>query len=168
VDSRAGRDGADGLTSEGAGREVPGSEHPEGRRAEGLNHRPNQDNGFQESTLQIVVTWLSALLLLAVVSYLVWEGTRPPEDARFEGGIEAVREVGGRFHAAVSVANDGGRSVQSLGVALELRSGDQVVERAGAVLDWLPEGSTRRLVLILEHDPSVYESELLFEGYLVP
>jgi uncharacterized protein (TIGR02588 family) len=168
VDSRAGRDGADDPTSEGGARELPGSEHPDERRVEGPNHRPNQSNGLQESTLQIVVTWLSALLLLAVVGYLTWEGTRPAEDARFEGGIEAVREVGGQFHAAVSVTNDGGRSVQSLGVALELRSADQIVERAGVVLDWLPEGSTRRMVLILEHDPRVYESELLFESYLVP
>ncbi|MEX2536655.1 MAG: hypothetical protein WD273_13750 [Trueperaceae bacterium] len=122
----------------------------------------------QESSIQILVTWLSGLLLLTIVVYLVWEGTRPPLPASFTFAIETVHEANDYFHLRLSVANEGGESVQDLGVTLELYDGEELLETVSSVLDWLPERSTRELVLILEQDPSLYRTMVRFGGYQIP
>lgn len=142
-----------------------------GREEEGRDAKrsgPGADRKKAGRRLEIVVTTLSALLLLAASALLVWEGTRPYRPARFESRVEQVRVVDGRHYLRITVENSGRESVQGLGVRLELKSGDEVVDSASAVLDWLPEGSSRSVVLILEHDPALYEQVFRFEGYQVP
>lgn len=127
-----------------------------------------QSRGKNESTLQIVVTWLSGLLLLTIVGYLVWEGTRAPSPADFSYQTEAIREATGSFHVPLLVINRGGESVQGLVVSLELVDGESVVERSSVTLDWLPEGSKRRVVLVFEQDPRLHQMKVGFDGYQVP
>jgi uncharacterized protein (TIGR02588 family) len=166
MESQASRERAAAAGSAG---EPPDGERVEGGAVDpGERQRAESQPGQRESRLQILVTWLSGLLLLSVVGYLVWEGSRPPVDAQFQARIGTVREVDENYYLAISVTNTGGLSVQSLGVSLELREGTQVVDRAGTVLDWLPEGSTRTLVLILEEDPREHRTVVSFDGYQVP
>ena len=122
----------------------------------------------RETRVQIVVTWVSGLLLLAVVGYLVWEGTRPFTPAGFSAVIEEVRELEESYFVRLEVSNEGGQSVQGLAVVLELREGGEVVETAEGILDWLPESSSRELVLIVERDPRLFPPEVTFESYQIP
>jgi uncharacterized protein (TIGR02588 family) len=136
-------------------------------------HTDRTENGarrrrVRESRLQIVVSWLAGLLLLGVVGYLVWEGTRTGVPAAFEARIEPVRESEDLYYLPLTVTNTGGESVQGLGVSLELFDGDTIVERSSATIDWLPEGSSRQVVVILDRDPRRYRPVVGFEGYQVP
>lgn len=152
------REGAPGLSLQ------QGSSNSSG---EGAANRPERTSP-RESRLQIAVTWASGLLLLAIVGYLVWEGTRPYTPASFRASVEQVRQVDGRYFVRLEVKNVGGQSVQGLGVRLELIGDGQPVEDVSSIVDWLPEGSSRELVLILENDPARYQTVVRFEGYLVP
>lgn len=125
-------------------------------------------NAPRESTLQIVITWLSGLLLLAACGYLVWEGMQPTEQASFSAEIESVEEAAGHYYLRLAITNEGGESVQGLGVTVGLRRGSEPVERANATVDWLPEGSKRSLVLIFEQDPGSFDVVVGFEGYQIP
>lgn len=114
------------------------------------------------------MTWASGLLLLAIVGYLVWEGTRPYTPASFQASVEEVRQLDGHYSVRLKVRNVGGQSVQGLAVVLELIGEGEPVESVSSVFDWLPEGSSRELVLIVENDPARYRTVVRFEGYLVP
>jgi uncharacterized protein (TIGR02588 family) len=118
--------------------------------------------------MQIVVSWLSGLLLLGAAGYLVWEGTRPHVPPEFAAKLGEVRESGERFYLPLVIRNTGSESVQGLAVSLELRDAERVVERATTTVDWLPEGSSRRVVLILDEDPRAFRPVVGFEGYQVP
>jgi uncharacterized protein (TIGR02588 family) len=118
--------------------------------------------------MQIVVSWFSGLLLLCVAGYLVWEGTRPHVPPEFSATQGEVWVSGERFYLPVEIRNSGGESVQGLAVSLELLDGATVVERATTTLDWLPEGSSRRVVLILDQDPRRFRPVVGFEGYQLP
>jgi uncharacterized protein (TIGR02588 family) len=134
----------------------------DGARREDRAARP------RESTMQIVVSWFSGLLLLCVAGFLVWEGTRPQVPAEFAATLGEVRESGDRFYLPLEIRNMGSESVQGLAVSLELRDGERVVERATATVDWLPEGSSRHVVLILDEDPRSFRRVVGFEGYQLP
>jgi uncharacterized protein (TIGR02588 family) len=118
--------------------------------------------------MQIVVSWFSGLLLLSVAGYLVWEGTRTQLPAEFSAALGPVRESGERFYLPLRISNYGGESVQGLAVSLELRDGGSIVERVTTTVDWLPEGSSRRVVLILDEDPRRFRPVVGFEGYQLP
>ncbi|MEX2541457.1 MAG: FxLYD domain-containing protein [Trueperaceae bacterium] len=123
----------------------------------------------RESKVQIAVTWLSGLLLLAAAGYLVWEGTRTPAPTEFSGELGAVREAGGRYYLPLLVRNHGDESVQTLGVSVDLLDEDEsLVDTSATTVDWLPEGSSRSVVLILDEDPGRYRPEVRFGGYQVP
>lgn len=123
----------------------------------------------RESKVQIAVTWLSGLLLLAAAGYLVWEGMRTPAPAEFRAELGPVREADGRYYLPLLVRNVGDESVQGLGVSIELVDEDQsVVDSSAATVDWLPEGSSRGIVLIFHEDPGRYRSQVRFAGYQVP
>ena len=151
----------------GSGNEVKGGERRAGddTAAAARERKPDVP---RESWLQIAVTWVSGLLLLTVAIYLVWEGTRPFTPASFSADVREVREFEGSHFVRLEVSNVGGQSVQGLGVVLELRRGEEVVERASGVLDWLPEGSSRQLVLIVERDPQQFTPVVTYDAYQVP
>ena len=144
--------------------------HVEGNRtSNGEGHsKGGEREQPKETWLQIVVTWISGLLILSIVGYLVWEGTRPFAPAEFQATVEEARPVGDRYHVRLRVTNTGRQSVASLEVVLELREDDEVVESAAAVLDWLPERSSRDLVLIVPRNPSDYTAVVRYRGYQIP
>lgn len=121
-----------------------------------------------QTLLQIVVTWISGLLLLAVLGFLIWDGTRASAPAQFTTIMEPVRASGNRFYLPMKVENSGGESVQSLGLTVELLDGESVLESSSVTLDWLPEESTRSVVFVFEQDPENFRTRIEFEGYQVP
>ena len=156
-------------TPNGEGQRAPKGEGPRASHGEG-RRTPNAGGREQpkETWLQIVVTGISGLLILSIVGYLVWEGTRPFTPAEFQATVEEARAVGDRYHVRLRVTNTGGQSVASLEVVLELWEGDEVVESAAAVLDWVPERSSRDLVLIVPEDPGDYTPVVRYRGYQIP
>lgn len=130
------------------------------------NEKGSEEQG--QNLLQVVVTWISGILLLAVLGYLVWDGTRASSPAQFSTIIEPARSSGDHFYLPVSVDNIGGESVQGLGLTVELLEGESVLESSSVTLDWLPEGSTRRVVLVFERDPAGLRKRVRFGGYQVP
>ncbi|HEX7004099.1 MAG TPA: hypothetical protein VF168_07920 [Trueperaceae bacterium] len=162
--------------AEGRGRGVAGAERngPDGKQAQAAarsndrHDRKRNDERPRETRLQIVVTWISSILLLSIVGYLVWEGTRPFTPAAFTARVAEIRQHADDYFVRLEVSNVGGQSVQGLTVVLELLDGETIVETAEGVLDWLPEDSTRDLVLILQHDPRSLSPDVSYDSYRIP
>lgn len=118
--------------------------------------------------LQAGITILSGLLLLSAATYLVWEGTHATAPPNFDWQLETVQERSGRFYLRATLTNDGGESVQNLSVSIRLQDGQRTVERSETVVDWLPQGSSRRVVFILNNDPELHRTTVEFGAYSVP
>jgi uncharacterized protein (TIGR02588 family) len=164
--AKSSREPRSGATS----RNDAGSRNGTDQERQGDAVEGRQDGGSKpaESRLQLLVTWLSGLLLLVAVGYLILEGMREYRPASFSHRFESVREAAGRYYLPLRVTNTGGESVQGLVISIELRSGPEVIETSTANLDWLPEGSTRRVVMVFEEDPAAYRPVVDYEGYQLP
>lgn len=140
------------------------------RKADGGAERAGSDEGRSHGTnwLERTVAWISALLLLSAMAYLVAEGLGGTEPARFEARPERIWPSGESYQVLLSVRNTGGTSVQNLRLTVELKEGDTTVAQTKTGLSWLPAGSSREAVAILDEDPNAYELEVSFDGYELP
>lgn len=127
-----------------------------------------QNQQDQPDVLERVVSWASALLLVAALGYLIWEGLSERRPPTFAAQVDRVWDTEGRYYVELSVVNNGGESVQNLQFALELMRGDSTVVRAPGSLSWVPSHSERRATVILDRDPRAYEVAFVPQHYEFP
>ena len=98
--------------------------------------------------LELIVTWISGVLFLALVGFLLWDAFQPSNPPSFETTIEAQEQRGSHAYVTVAVRNLGDEAARSVEVRVTPGSGDAAAE-AHFTLDWLPGRSTRRGVAVL-------------------
>lgn len=129
-----------------------------------------RDEGPRTRPMEWLLAGASALLLAGMVGYLAWEGI-----ARPDGPPQVVvlagepRAVAGGFLVEFTARNDGRSSAANVQIVGELgQPPDGVLERSEAVLDYVPEGSTRRGWLRFTRDPARHGLAVMVGGQTEP
>lgn len=112
---------------------------------------------------------LSALLVLAVVGYLLYDAVaRPRTPPAVTVQADTVLKAGGLWLVRFRAENSGHSTAAGVKVEGELREGGQTVETSEAMLDYVPGESVRRGGLFFRADPRAYRLELRALGYQEP
>jgi uncharacterized protein (TIGR02588 family) len=110
-----------------------------------------------------------AALLLAAVVFLIHDGLTGDDQP---GGVEIrvidVTPAGEAFVARCELHNSGEETLANLRVTARLTAGEQEIESASTIIDYLPARSTQRAGFYLRHDPRRYTLEIAPEGYQTP
>lgn len=117
-----------------------------------------------------VLGGISLLAVLAVAGLLVHHGLRrEAEGPAVRVRAEAVRAADDSLWVVEFVAENTG-GAPALDVRIEGRLGppDRPVERAGATLELVPEGASRRGGLQFRHDPRRHALDLQATGWTRP
>ena len=117
--------------------------------------------------LELIVTWISGVLFLGLLGFLLWDARQPSDPPAFETVIEA-REVRGSYgYVTVAVRNVGDEAARSVEVRVTPESGDPASE-AHFTIDWLPGRSTRRGVAVLSQRVDLGRLRAEVAGYAKP
>lgn len=119
--------------------------------------------------MEWLLAGVSALLLAGMVGYLAWEGLARPEGPP-QVSVQAgePRPVAGGFLVEFTARNDGRSSAANVQIVGELGTPPDVLERAEAVLDYVPQGSTRKGWLTFRRDPAGHGLAVMVGGQTEP
>ena len=109
--------------------------------------RKKRDAGKPDA-LELIVTWISGVLFVGLLVFLLWDARQPSEPPSFETSIETSAQRGSHTYVTVAVRNLGDEAARSVEVRVVPESGAAGGE-AHFTLDWLPGRSTRRGVAVL-------------------
>ena len=104
--------------------------------------------------LEVLATWISGALVLAVVGVLLWDAVHPDRPPALEATTGTPRVVGTRWHVPITVRNTGDVGVQEVDVAVALAGADTTVADVTIRIDWLPGRSERGVYAVFPVDPS--------------
>ncbi|MDQ3698326.1 MAG: hypothetical protein M3373_09920 [Gemmatimonadota bacterium] len=108
--------------------------------------------GERASILEVVASAVSALIILAIVAFLMWEGTRPAILPTFELRLGDPQRVGDVYYVPVRVRNGGTRAARGVAIRVEVAGGDPG-PGAEVTLEWVPAKSERAGFAVLDEDP---------------
>ncbi|HLS81700.1 MAG TPA: hypothetical protein VK025_09890 [Steroidobacter sp.] len=110
-----------------------------------------------------------ALLLACAASFLVHEAlTADDRPGAVTASVMGIHEVDGGYLVTFVLRNLGDATLSELHVSARLMDGDEEVERAQTVIDYLPGGSTREGGFYLRSDPRDGALDIRPEGYVIP
>lgn len=115
------------------------------------------------------VTFGASCVVLLVVLALILVQMRDDEDPPAPAATLAgeVRQVGGQYHVAVVVDNDGDRTAANVQVTAELTI-DGTAATGDQTIDFLAGGETVDLVFVFDADPHEGELTVTVSGYAEP
>jgi len=123
-------------------------------------------NANKPDALELVVTWISGVLFLGLVGFLLWDARQPSDPPSFEAVIEAREQRASQGYVTVAVRNVGDEAARSVEVRVTSESGDPAEARF--TLDWLPGRSTRRGVAVLPGSVDLGRLRAEVTGYAKP
>lgn len=118
--------------------------------------RAREDPPQGRALAEWVSLGISALLLLGITAFLVYEGLREPPPfipAEVRPLVEEARRVGGQYVLPIEVRNEGDRAFRSLEIEATYRGPDGREETQEMTLDYLGERSSEKLYLYMDQDP---------------
>lgn len=115
--------------------------------------------------LELIVSWISGVLFVALLAFLVWDARQPLEPPSFQTAIESRSERGGSTYLTVAVRNLGDEAAQAVEVRVAPDAGVAGAE-GHFTLEWLPGNSIRRGVAILPRSVVDVRAEVV--GYAKP
>jgi uncharacterized protein (TIGR02588 family) len=126
-----------------------------------------KQNASKPDALELVVTWISGVLFLGLLCFLLWDARQPSDPPSFETVIEAREQRGAQGYVTVAVRNAGDEAARSVEVRVTSASGDPAAE-ARFTLDWLPGRSARRGVAVLSGRVDLGRLRAEVTGYAKP
>lgn len=143
---------------------------PPSRPAARERARTEAERAPPTSPLEWVAAGIGALLIAAMIVYMVQYGLR--EHGEVPGRIDIAvveTQVSGHGHTVrFKIVNRTTATAATLRVRGELRSGDRVVEAAEAEFDYLPPYSERHGGLVFQQDPARFDLRIAPTGYSEP
>jgi uncharacterized protein (TIGR02588 family) len=118
--------------------------------------------------------WISAaigaVVTLATIGYLVYEGVSRPSDRspRLIVAVESIVPEGDGWAVRIEARNAGTATAAAVRIVGELRADSGVVETSEVTLDYVPEASSRTGALLFTRDPSGLELTVRPTGYELP
>jgi uncharacterized protein (TIGR02588 family) len=139
----------------------------------GSLEQPDKSEGRQPRQAVPLLEWIVAaigvVLVGGAIGYLVYHsmtrGQTPPD---IRVAAERVLELDHGYVVQFRVLNEGGSAAAQVTIEGELVGPDGTVERAEAVLDYLPPRSDRAGGLLFTSDPRRGELRLRATGYAKP
>jgi uncharacterized protein (TIGR02588 family) len=116
-----------------------------------------------------VVAIVSAVLVVAVLGSLIYDGVRSPEtppDVTVE--IDSIQSAGPGYLVLFRARNVGRTTAANVVVAGELEADTGTVEASETTLDYVPAGGVARGGLYFEQDPRRLRFTLKAQGYRDP
>ena len=117
--------------------------------------------------LELIVTWISGVLFLGLLGFLIWDASQRSDPPSFETVIEAREQRGMYGYVTVAVRNVGDEAARSVEVRVMPESGEAAAE-AHFTIDWLPGRSTRRGVAVLAQGVDLGRLRAEVIGYAKP
>lgn len=143
---------------------------PPPQKADRKTGKSETERAAPTSPLEWVAAGIGALLIAAMIAYMVQYGLR--EHGEVPGRIDITvveTQAGGHGHTVrFQIRNRTTATAATLRVRGELRSGDRVVETAEAEFDYLPPYSERFGGLIFQQDPARFELRIVPTSYSEP
>jgi uncharacterized protein (TIGR02588 family) len=131
--------------------------------------RDGGEGGGAKSRWEGVAAAVSALLVLWVVGYLLYDAVaRPRTPPAITVQADTVLRSGGLWLVEFSARNGGHNTAATVKIEGELKEGEETVEASEAVLDYVPGESVRHGGLFFRADPRAYRLELRAHGYQAP
>ena len=121
----------------------------------------------QADALELIATSISAILIGALVVFLVWDAFQPSEPAAFETTALPSTQRGDRLYVPVTVRNVGDEAARTVEVKVTVEGGPPDAE-GRFTIDWMPGRSTRRGVAILPAEVVGKAVRAEVEGYSSP
>ncbi|HEX7022313.1 MAG TPA: hypothetical protein VF171_05600 [Trueperaceae bacterium] len=150
------------------------SEPPEATHQDAPQHDSNHRDGNHladeqgRNPLARAATWVSALLILAILAVLFGEALHSSAPPSFEVRLGQVHVRAGNYYVPLEVFNRGGQSVEALSVAVRLQGPGGTAAESIVSFDWLPAHSNRQGTAIFALDPSRYRVQSSITGYTLP
>ncbi|HYF86093.1 TIGR02588 family protein [Azospirillum sp.] len=143
---------------------------PSPQKADRDKNSTEAERAAPTSPLEWVAAGIGALLIAAMIAYMVQYGLR--EEGEVPGRIDITvveTQAGGHGHTVrFQIRNRTTATAATLRVRGELRSGDRVVEAVEAEFDYLPPYSERFGGLIFQQDPARFDLRIIPTSYSEP
>ncbi len=128
--------------------------------------RKKREEG-EPDRLELIVTWISGVLLAAMLAFLVWDASRTSDPPSFETSIEALAQRGSYAYVTVAVRNRGDDAAKAVEVRVVPETGE-TGSGAHFTLDWLPGRSTRRGIAVFPQSVALGRLHAEVVGYAEP
>lgn len=128
-----------------------------------------EGEGTRTSPLEAAVAMLGAVMVLALVGYMIAYavgGPDGPPEFSFEHG--AARPVAGGHLVEFTLRNEGGTTAATVRVSASLLADGRAVERSVATFDYLPARASRSGGVLFARDPSRHAVHFRVESYADP
>lgn len=119
--------------------------------------------------LEWVVGVLGALIVAALVGYLVWSAVardETPPDVRLQ--VIGIQELPEGYLVRFAAENQGSQAAAALLIEGELELPDGETETGEATIDYLPPRSTREAALVFRNDPVSGDLTIRPKGFTRP
>lgn len=129
-----------------------------------------QPGGQTATTGEWISAAIGAVVTLATIGYLVYEGVTQPGD-QSPGLVVVVDSVvpqGDGWAVRIEARNVGTATAAAVRIVGELRADSGVVETSEVTLDYVPEASSRTGALLFTRDPSGLVLSVRPTGYELP
>jgi uncharacterized protein (TIGR02588 family) len=121
------------------------------------------------STLEWIVAAVSAVLVLSVLGFLIYDGIRAPRTPPdITVVIDSVGPAGPGYLVLFRARNRGRSTAADVIVEGELEADTGLIEVSRTTLDYVPGGGDQRAGLYFTHDPRRVRLRLKAHGYRDP
>jgi uncharacterized protein (TIGR02588 family) len=104
--------------------------------------------------LEVVATAISALIIAAVLSVLIWDALDPNTPPAFTTQPGRIAIARGVYRVPIAVRNSGDDAAKAVVVHVELVASDSVLVESDLTIDWLPGNTSKGLVALLARPAS--------------
>ncbi|HEV7436558.1 MAG TPA: TIGR02588 family protein [Pseudorhizobium sp.] len=125
----------------------------------------------QQSTpaIEWAVAALGAILLVAMLGYMVFFGlSRPESPPQILVTYGDARQEPGGYALEFTASNKGGSTASQALIKGVLKRGSETVEEAEVTIDYIPQTSDRKGTLTFKQDPSHFELKVGVAGFADP
>lgn len=139
-------------------------------KQEAENGRRDSADGHEGGAdwLEKLATAVAALLLVAIIAVLAWDGFHENTPAAVTAVSAGMGETRGESrYVPVTVENAGDEAVRDVAVAVEVLVGGEKVEGEFEI-DWLPGRSRREGVAVLPAASAGQPLKATVKGYVIP
>jgi uncharacterized protein (TIGR02588 family) len=108
--------------------------------------RSSEESGKPLTPVERAATILSAVIVLALLSVLVWDAIHPNKPPAFTARAVKMEERESGYRTEVEVSNTGDDAAKSVVVHVEMAGADTTLAETDITVDWLP-GRSRHVVV---------------------
>lgn len=132
--------------------------------------RQDSRGGDRTPALEWIAAGIGLILTLAMLGFIGHEAwtARPDDPPAVTVQVQRVVPAAGGWVAQFTARNHSAATAAGVLIEAELQSGDRVVDKGQATLDYLPGHSERRGGLFLRADPQAHGMEIRALGYAEP